>query len=588
MKKLLCWALALCMALSLFPVGTRAAEIVDSGSCGENVTYTLDRDGLLTITGTGDIKDFGYYMPPWSSGVRKAVIQKGVTGIGSGAFSGCSNLTEVTLPEGLERIGEGAFEWDSFLKKIDFPNSLKTIEKKAFMYCTQLESLSLNNCSDVEQGAFASCVGLKTIDLGKSELDFHNAFGVDNISAETLGKLQTIRVDPANKKYAVKDNTLYSKDGKTLVYRPGGLTEAFRVPENVTTIGPYAFGCSHASAIDLGSKVTNVAYGAFYGVKALKQLEIPDSVKTLEGAALQYSETLEHAVLPEGLTKIPYRTFRWEFALKTVYIPGSVTEIAAEAFDVLFDEVTPDIYFGGTEAQWKAIKGVDEVPDTYHIHFNHTHTWDAGTVTKEAAVGVAGEKVFHCTVCTKSKAETIPALPGNGTRFTDVKDSDYFAEAVAWAVEKGITDGTTDTTFSPAADCTRGQMVTFLWRAAECPEPTKTDNPFTDVKESDYFYKAVLWAVENGITDGTSATTFSPDATCTRAHVVTFLWRVENKPAPGSKNPFADVASGEWYSEAVLWAVSKAITDGTSETTFSPSDSCTRGQIVTFLWRDMK
>ena len=382
------------------------------------------------------------------------------------------------------------------------------------------------------------------------------------------------------------------KDGGNLKIDGGGAAIDIDIPDFVDLDIESDFDIDGVKLYP-GSKVTKVAYGAFYGVKALKQLEIPDSVKTLEGAALQYSETLEHAVLPEGLTKIPYRTFRWEFALKTVYVPSSVTEIAAEAFDVLFDEVTPDIYFGGTEAQWKAIKGVDEVPDTYHIHFNHTHTWDAGTVTKEAAVGVAGEKVFHCKDCTKSKVETLPAIPEKEPEktklsFTDVKDSDYFAEAVAWAVEKGITDGTTDTTFSPAADCTRGQMVTFLWRAAECPEPTKTDNPFADVRESDYFYKAVLWAVENGITDGTSATTFSPDATCTRAHVVTFLWRVENKPAPGSKNPFADVASGEWYSEAVLWAVSKAITDGTSETTFSPSDSCTRGQIVTFLWRDMK
>ena len=167
---------------------------------------------------------------------------------------------------------------------------------------------------------------------------------------------------------------------------------------------------------------------------------------------------------------------------------------------------------------------------------------------------------------------------------------DYFYDPVLWALthEPQITDGMTETTFAPAETCTRGQVVTFLWRAMGCEEPTKTDNPFSDVSSGDYFYKAVLWAVEKGITDGTSATTFSPNDPCTRAHVVTFLCRAEGNPKGGSNNPFADVAAGEYYTDAVLWAVSKGLTDGTSDTTFSPADPCTRGQIVTFLYRDMK
>ena len=174
--------------------------------------------------------------------------------------------------------------------------------------------------------------------------------------------------------------------------------------------------------------------------------------------------------------------------------------------------------------------------------------------------------------------------------FTDVKDGDYFYDPVLWALnhDPQITDGMTDTTFAPESTCTRGQVVTFLWRAMGCEEPTKSDNPFTDVTKDDYFYKAVLWAVEKKITDGTSETTFSPGDPCTRAHVVTFLWRAENKPAAGSSNPFQDVAAGEYYTDAVLWAVEKKLTDGTSETTFSPDAPCTRGQIVTFLYRDMK
>ena len=130
--------------------------------------------------------------------------------------------------------------------------------------------------------------------------------------------------------------------------------------------------------------------------------------------------------------------------------------------------------------------------------------------------------------------------------------------------------------------------MTFLWRAMGCAEPTRTDNPFTDVRTSDYFYQAVLWAIEQGITDGTSATTFSPDEPCTRAHVVTFLWRAERMPDPGSGNPFRDLAAGAYYYSPVLWAVRAGITDGTSDDTFSPNDPCTRGQIVTFLYRDLE
>ncbi len=164
----------------------------------------------------------------------------------------------------------------------------------------------------------------------------------------------------------------------------------------------------------------------------------------------------------------------------------------------------------------------------------------------------------------------------------------YYYDPVLWAVNQTpqITAGTSATTFSPAATCTRGQVVTFLWRAAGEPKPAGAKNPFTDVKSGDYFYSAVLWAVEKGITQGTSATTFSPNAPCTRAHVVTFLWRSEGQSRVDAKNPFGDVKSGDYYYSAVLWAVKNEITAGTSATTFSPNNPCTRGQIVTFLYRD--
>ena len=170
--------------------------------------------------------------------------------------------------------------------------------------------------------------------------------------------------------------------------------------------------------------------------------------------------------------------------------------------------------------------------------------------------------------------------------FNDVNQNAYYANAVEWAVKQGITTGTSGTTFSPNQVCTRAQVVTFLWRTNGEPEPSSTYNPFYDVSSRAYYYKAVLWAVENNITKGMSNNTFEPDTGCTRGQVVTFLWRAMYEPESSyDSSPFNDVSIWNYYAEAVLWAVENDITNGTSDTTFSPSQVCTRGQIVTFLHR---
>jgi len=170
--------------------------------------------------------------------------------------------------------------------------------------------------------------------------------------------------------------------------------------------------------------------------------------------------------------------------------------------------------------------------------------------------------------------------------FIDVAKDAYYYEPVMWAAENGITGGTSANTFSPNASCTRAQVVTFLHRMVASPEPAAIDMPFVDVKATSYYFKPVKWAFASNITGGTSATTFSPDNNCTRAQVVTFLWRCAGKPkASGSKNPFVDVKAGSYYYDAVLWAVEKGVTGGTSATTFSPDANCTRAQVVTFLYR---
>ena len=169
--------------------------------------------------------------------------------------------------------------------------------------------------------------------------------------------------------------------------------------------------------------------------------------------------------------------------------------------------------------------------------------------------------------------------------FTDVPANSYYADAVDWAVKQNITTGTSSTTFSPDENCTRAQVVTFLWRAAGSPE-SSANIAFTDVKADAYYAKAVAWAVENKITTGTTDTTFEPEAVCTRAQVATFLWRAAKSPAATAENPFADVKDDAYYAKAVAWAVEKKITAGTDASHFSPDENCTRAQIVTFLFRN--
>ena len=226
------------------------------------------------------------------------------------------------------------------------------------------------------------------------------------------------------------------------------------------------------------------------------------------------------------------------------------------------------------------------------------HTWDKGIVTTEATCTEDGVKTYTCTVCGETKTEAIAATGHNyenGTctvcgekenPFDDVNEDDYFYDAVLWAYEKGITLGTNETHFSPWNNCTRAQVVTFLWRTMGEPTPETTENPFVDVAEDAHYYKAVLWAYENEITLGKDATHFEPDANVTRGQFVTFLHRNEGKPEPETtENPFVDVDENKFYYKAVLWAYENEITLGKDATHFVPENNCTRGQVVTFLYR---
>ena len=183
---------------------------------------------------------------------------------------------------------------------------------------------------------------------------------------------------------------------------------------------------------------------------------------------------------------------------------------------------------------------------------------------------------------------TTDAVLNGNMPFVDVPSDEYFSDAVVWAVNKDpyVTNGMDATHFGPYEKCTRAQVLTMLWRADGCHKASNSNNPFTDVKEGAYYYDAVLWAVEKGIAKGMSDTTFEPNTTCTRAHVVTFLWRYEGSETVKVDNPFTDVPAGQYYTDAVLWAFDNGVTTGVTKTTFVPNGDCLRAHVVTFICRD--
>lgn len=301
----------------------------------------------------------------------------------------------------------------------------------------------------------------------------------------------------------------------------------------------------------------------------------------------QYQERIKSVVIEPGVTTIGEEAFEDCASLASVSISNTVTEIHAVSFrgcSSLTEIVIPASVkfiahsaFGNCTAL-KKIYFAGDVPE-----FNDGIVYDNTTATAYYPLGneTWTEEVLKSYVCASFTWKTwVPP-------FLDVDTDRFYAPAVAWAMDNGVTSGVSETAFAPNTSCTRGQVITFLWRAAGSPAPTGDENPFADVSPDRFYYKAILWAVEQGITNGLTDSTFGPEKTVTRGQFVTFLWRTMGKPdAAGVKNPFTDVTSGRFFYDAVLWAAENGVTSGMTKTTFAPDDLCSRGQVVTFLFRN--
>ena len=290
-----------------------------------------------------------------------------------------------------------------------------------------------------------------------------------------------------------------------------------------------------------------------------------------DGERITVTVTLSEDISAENATMLQGELYYDPEAL----VPVSVT--ASDGYDFLtcvISQREPRVQFSTVSE--------DSLPLTLPAGMVVTAVFDAMTADAELRLELDLQTADGSVVAdlTEYASVTVSENP-----FTDVPEGAFYYEPVLWAVENGITTGATATTFDPTGDLLRAQVVVMLWRAAGMPEPESAENPFTDVKETDFYYKAVLWAVESGITNGTSATTFGPTGVTNRAQVVTFLWRYLGEPESGAENPFADVDEHAWYGAPVLWAVEHGVTNGMSATEFGVNANCNRAHMVTFLYR---
>lgn len=469
--------------------------------------------------------------------LEKVVLSNSVSSIKEAAFS-YSQIRNISLGNGLESIAEAAFEWCAKLENVTFPSTLKTIGKAAFYQCTSITEVVIpDSVTTIGKSAFQRDTGIKTVILGT---------GVKTIGAVAFGNnanLETFKVfskeDITWNGYAVFDIAL---DGLTVYgYCDSGLKDYCKTATtNFEAMHSYKDGVctvcgekdpnykppappvhTHTVVIDQAVAATCTKSGLTEG----KHCSVCKAIIV----AQQEIKALGHT--PEEVAAVAAT------CTETGLTAGSKCSVCGEVLTA--QEVVPALGH-------KFVNGV-------------------------------------CTVCGEKDPTYVPPVVNP---FKDVEKTSPYFDAIIWAADKGVTKGVTPDTFGVNDGCTRAQIVTFLYRAAGSPEvKADTVNPFTDVSKDSVYYNAILWAVEKGITKGTTETTFDPNAVCTRGQAVTFLFRASGAEKVATGTDFTDVAATSYCADAVAWAVANKVANGFGDGTFRPEATCTRGQAVTFIYR---
>ena len=444
----------------------------------------------------------------------------------TGTITKCdASVTNAVIPSEINgvpvtAIGDFAFFWTggaSQLQSVTIPNTVTTIGRNAFQGCSQLTSVVIpDSVTELGQDIFANCTSLSQVTLGA---------GMTQIARTMFQGCKALRSI-----YIPSNITSIGYDA----FNGSGIAE-ITIPDSVTAISGCAFsGCNSLTSITVPNSVTQLGDCVFEYCTNLTDVRLSSSLTILPRGTFQNCPSLETIVIPSGVTTLDSSVFRFCGNLKTITIPASVTKIAGGAFYGC-DSLT-DVYYGSDAAHWSLVDagGLNDSLVAANIHY---------------------------------------AQPVSG--FTDVTTADYYGDAVAWAVQTGVTGGTSATTFSPAAPVTRSQAMTFLWAAAGRPEPVSAVSPFTDVADPGaYYYKAVQWAAEPGITGGVSATEFGPEVPLAYDQIFTFLCKAAGDALPGS----------DWSSGAVAWAQQNGLTGALN---FTPKATCPRSDVIYCLWQQL-
>ena len=604
-----------------------------------------NRTSLQSITGGKNVVSLG--SEAFSGCTALAQVDfSSLEKIGYKAFNNCTSLTQIDLSNATE-IGQGAFYSCSKLAQVDWPSGLESMGKEAFVLCTALKEVEISgSVQEIPEMAFWGCTALESVVLqegvttiGKNAFDLTEEIWNDDYTEASYvnenPQLKSINIPSTvtsvgeyflrgikeNNETALifEGNTPPTFESKTLagisgegvnqptVYYPAEAVEAYTaegsdlVTNNLVSAPVEGEGNNNQYSLTVTPSATSVYENNT--ISFTVESTLPQDAALTVGSS---DTTVATAALSSDQKSITVTGVKEGTATITVSIKLGDVVLASESVTVTVDERgTSGSSSSGTTRYTVSVEDTDN--GTVKVSPTRASKGSTVTITVTPDEGYELDKLVvtdknsdavklidkgdgKYTFTMPRSAVTVEATFAEiGTEpespvFTDVPASAYYYDAVLWAVENGVTEGTNATTFSPDMSCTRAQMVTFLWRAAGSPEPVTTTNPFTDVNSGVYYYDAVLWAVEQGITSGTSATTFAPDATCTRAQTVTFLYRAAGSPAV-SGGSFADVSADAYYADAVAWAVSEGVTVGTSDTTFSPDMNCTRAQIVTFMYR---
>ena len=590
-KRLLSFVLAALMIASLLPATALAADIVASGTCGaegdgSNLTWTLDSEGVLTISGSGDMHDYVYSSPWHENGnqIRSVLMENGVTGIGNFAFFECISLTSMTIPDSVTCIGNCAFKDCSSLASVTIPDSVASIGVYAFCGCTSLKSVTIpDSVTSIGDYAFGFCTSLTGIWVdGGSSHYFSDASGV-----------------------------LFNKDKTVLAQCPGAFSGSYVIPDGVTSINDAAFvNCTSLTSVTIPDGVTNIGYEVFAGCTSLANM-----------------------VLPNGVTRIGAEAFEWCTSMKNITIPDGVMSIGYDAF--LNCKSLTNVYFTGTEEAWNGITidGGNDALKNANIHYNyvsHTHSykdivtaptctakgytthtcacgdsyvdtyvdalghaWDNGKVTKEPTATETGVRTYTCTRCNETKTESIPAVSVDVTQmFTDVTKN-WAYPGIQYCVTHGIMGGMGDGTFAPTGTTTRAQIVQILYNLEGTPAVSGT-TPFTDLT-ANWYKPAILWAYQNNVVAGKSPTTFDPDGPVTREQIAVILTqymfhvlKMNRTWTPADLSTFPDGAQvSRWAKEAMQDAVALGLINGTKapdgKVYLDPQGSAARQQVATIL-----